>query len=149
MEPITIIIAALLVGISSEAKNIGKSVVRDSYNGLKKIIKDKYEISISNLQKNPDSKAQQAAIQESLEAAGANSDVELLEIAKQLLEATNKTEQDLSTGIELYDSLIKGKVSLADIQVRGPGIGFSARNTTFENDFEVGPINIDQNTDPK
>jgi hypothetical protein len=85
MEPIT---CAIISALSSE---FIKDSVKDTYEGLKAVIRRKWGESgpikaISALEADPKSEAQAATVEETIIAAEANKDAEVLEALRQLLQ---------------------------------------------------------------
>ena len=86
MDPI--ITTAVVAAIA----NLSKDAIRDSYNALKLVIKQKFGEesdfinSIDKLEDKPDSNARKAVLQEEVESAQADRDLELLKLAQDLLQ---------------------------------------------------------------
>ena len=85
MDVITTAIIAALAGLSKDA-------VKDSYNALKAALKKKFgsesEVvdAVKGLEKKPDSKGRQATLQEEIENAKVNDEVEIVQLAQDLLD---------------------------------------------------------------
>jgi hypothetical protein len=92
MEPITVIVAALVGGAAAAAKDVGAQAVKDAYNGLKGLIVRKFggkgdvTVALDQAERKPDSEARQAVLQEELAGAGADQDAELVRQAQALLD---------------------------------------------------------------
>lgn len=89
MEPITAAIVAVLPTLAADTV---KSAVKDSYEGLKGVIRRKWgdtgplSKAISALEENPRSKGQAAVLEEQMVAAKAAEDAEVLQALHQLIE---------------------------------------------------------------
>jgi hypothetical protein len=123
VDPITIIGAALTLGIAAGLKPTAEQAVKDAYKGLKQLIERRYEVDLGGLEKKPDSEAQQAAVKESLSDAGADTDEELLDQAKALIDLVKRQAPDTATaqGIDLDDieaEYLKVKKILAEGQAK-------------------------------
>ncbi len=85
MDPITTAIVAAYAAVSSSA-------IKDSYSTLKALLKKKFgeesELveAVNKLEAKPQSEARKATVQEEVEAAKANDDPEIVQIAQSLLE---------------------------------------------------------------
>jgi hypothetical protein len=94
MDPIT---TAILAAIPALASDLVKSSVKDAYNGLKSVIVRKWGAtspvvqSVEELEVNPHSKGQAAALAENVAAATLTSDVEVMQALAELVDAL-KTE---------------------------------------------------------
>lgn len=93
MDPITtVILAALVAGVTAGAKDVGKKAIVDAYAGLKFVIKKKYGAqsdlneAVEKLESKPDSDARQALLQEEVAATRADQDDEVLAAVKALEE---------------------------------------------------------------
>ena len=84
MDPITTAIVAALAALSKDA-------IKDSYNALKSVLKKKFGSesdlvdAVEKLEKRPDSKGRKAMVQEEVEMAKVNDDVEIVQLAQDLL----------------------------------------------------------------
>jgi formylglycine-generating enzyme required for sulfatase activity len=91
MDPVT---AAIVSAVSAGLSTIGKEAVKDAYNHIKNVIKEKLGNvkAIDALEKKPDSKELQEALAENLAARHVEKDLELLSLAARLAEALRETE---------------------------------------------------------
>jgi hypothetical protein len=97
MDPVTIILAALVTGTAKAAGD----AVPDAYRGLKALILKKFagkpaaEMVLDEHEKDPETYA--APLKKSLVEAGIDKDEEILKAAKQLLEQLKPQEQASGT----------------------------------------------------
>jgi len=93
MEPISLILTALVAGAVAAAKDTAEKGVKDAYQGLKTLIKrrfaDKGKEDDSNIldkhEKKPDSKAVKALLEEELIEIEIGTDEEILNAAREVL----------------------------------------------------------------
>ena len=120
MDPITIILTALVAGAASSAKDVGVQAIKDAYAGLKALVVRKFggkadvEPSIQQVEKKPDSEGRQATLKEELAAAGADKDEELVKLAQALLDLLK--QHDAGT-LATYSATLTGSGAIA----QGPG----------------------------
>ena len=93
IDPISVILAALAVGAAESAKEVGSEALKDTYNGLKKLIQrkitdksdaellDKYEAEL---------KALEASLKDVLTKVSADKDKEIIGAAGEFLNQVNK-----------------------------------------------------------
>jgi hypothetical protein len=105
MDPITIVAAALTLGIAAGLKPTAEQAVKDAYQGLKQLIERRYNVDLGSLERKPESKAQRAAVEESLLDASADKDEELLDKAKALIDLIKHQTPETANaqGIDLDD----------------------------------------------
>src|SRR5260221_5252154 len=106
MDPISIIVTALVTGAAAALKPTTEQVIKDAYAGIKGLIQRKFgHVDVGVLETDPASKARQAVVQEDLEKTGAGQDEELLSKAKTLLDAIQTHAPDIPTavGLDLED----------------------------------------------
>ena len=86
MDPVSMIVAALVSGIIAGLKTVGGEAVKDGYTLLKNMIFKKYGpiSSIERLEQDPQSKTEQVRVEQELRSAGAEHDPEILQLAQAL-----------------------------------------------------------------
>lgn len=93
MEPISLILAALVAGVTAAAKDTAGKAVKDAYEGLKSLIKKKFADKgkaddsdiIDKHERKPDSKAVKALLEEELIEAEIDKDEEVLKAAQEVM----------------------------------------------------------------
>jgi hypothetical protein len=118
MDPVTAaIISAIAVGLGKGATDIVKNTIADGYQGLKSLLKKKFgdtsEIAkaVDGLEVNPDSKARQQLVGEEVLKAKANTDSEVLAMAKALwekIEAQPGGKEQVQTIVGNYNAAVLG-----------------------------------------
>jgi hypothetical protein len=140
MDPLTSLVTALATGAAAALKSTVEQAVKDSYAALKKLIQRKYtQVQVDQLEINPSSKNRRGVIEEELKVAGADTDVEVLQLAQALLDAIRSStpETAASIGVELKD--IEG-ASLTIRRVTAPGTGVKVEKGTFDNDITIEDV---------
>lgn len=107
MDPISMIVAALVAGAAAALKPTAEAAIKDAYAGIKTLIKDKYKgINVDLIESDPSSISRQT-LKEDIEKAGAGNDEEILRQAKKLLDVVQSHESSLAAaaavGIDLKD----------------------------------------------
>jgi hypothetical protein len=128
MDPIT---AALMAALAAGATQVGKSAVVDSYNGVKALIKKKFEktdlpAAIENLEKKPDSKSRQGMVQEEVETASADKDPEIMSTVQALVDAVKNTPDGQKV------------ISKYNLNIRGSDIGVIGDNADIKGGIHFG-----------
>jgi hypothetical protein len=86
------ITSAIIAGLAISAGKVGVSVLVDAYQGLKDLLKQKFGAdsrlvrAVSDLEEDPESKGQQAVLQEQVIKVKADQDLEILKAAQALLD---------------------------------------------------------------
>jgi hypothetical protein len=92
MDPLSIIVTAVVSGAAAASKDVAAQAVRDAYNGLKGLIvrkigdKADVEGAIEGVEKRPDSKNRKGVLQEELKITEVDQDAEVVKQAQALLE---------------------------------------------------------------
>ncbi|MEH2114421.1 hypothetical protein [Nostoc sp.] len=114
MEPISLIIAALGAGAIAATKETAGTAVKDAYQGLKTLIKQRFadqgKEDDSNIvdkhEKKLDSEAFKALLQEELTNLGVDKDAEIIKLAQELL----KQEKPEESAAGKYNTVFQGEV---------------------------------------
>lgn len=138
MEPITIIIAALVGGATAAAKDVGKQAVKDAYDGLKGLVVRKFgtkgdvTAALEQAEKKPDSGPRRAVLEEELAGVGADQDEELVRQAQALLDLL---EAHGAASATTYTATLTGSGAIA----QGPGARAAGkRGVVVEGDVHGG-----------
>lgn len=131
MEPITTMIAsAIALGAAAGLKPIVEQGIKDAYDGLKRLIVDRYrdkaEVvdAVEYVSKNPEAEKRRAVLEEALTDAGATKDATLLEAAKAVHVAVEKHAPDLPQSIGMDIGILKAAVlEVENVQAAAGGIG--------------------------
>lgn len=119
MEPISVIIAALGAGAIAATKETAGTVVKDAYQGLKSLIKQRFadqgKEDDSNIvdkhEKKLDSEAVKALLKEELISLGVDKDAEIIKLAQELL----KQEKPEESAAGKYNTVFQGEVKGAQV----------------------------------
>ena len=114
---VELILAALIAGATAAAKDTAGVAVKDAYEGLKNLIKQKFGDktdlvdAVDKLEKKPDSEARKATVKEEIETAKVAGDPEILKLAQDLLdkakgepggqEIINQTQTNTVSGVNV------------------------------------------------
>ena len=100
MEPITVIVSALAAGAAAGLKPMAEGVIKDAYSAIKSFIKKKYDkVDLTPLEAKPESETKRASLAEDLTDAGAANDLELLDQAKQVIDAVKQYDPESASAI--------------------------------------------------
>jgi len=143
MNPIQLIVTALVAGASNALESTASAAIKDAYTGLKNLIKNNYpDVGVDRLEKKPDSTARKKVVQEDLEEADAASNTELLQKAQALLDAF-KAEPSSLKGVMLAE--IEGaSLTIKNIIVQGTGnlTGAEVKNSKFTGDLVITDVTV-------
>jgi len=98
MDPVTLVVSALLGGLTAGLTDTAKAATKDLYDALKARLMKKAETNedaqdaIAKIEKQPDSKARQELLKEELGKLSLDNDEELIKLAKSLLEVLKEIE---------------------------------------------------------
>ncbi|OYE04065.1 hypothetical protein [Nostoc sp. 'Peltigera membranacea cyanobiont' 232] len=110
MEPISLIIAALGAGAIAATKDTAGTAVKDAYQGLKTLIKKKFEsepkAQMVLEEHETDPETYEAALKKKLAEAGVDRDAEIIKAAQELL----KQEKPEESAAGKYNTVFQGEV---------------------------------------
>jgi len=92
MDPVTIVVSALVAGLITGTTEMAKTAVIDIYESLKKSLSNKTEgnddarAALVAIEKKPESEARQNVLKEELAKLNLEKDAELIQLAKSILE---------------------------------------------------------------
>jgi hypothetical protein len=131
MDPLGIVVAALVLGAVRGAATVGEQAITDAYAALKRLLFSRYpnatslRESIAGLEHHPESVDYRAALEGELRAAGASEDTRLLAAAESLLAAAGSLPGVNSIGVDWRD--VKAThVTLEEVHAHAGGIGLRA-----------------------
>lgn len=116
MEPLTVIVGALVHGAAAALKSTAEQAVKDAYAGLKRLVLDrcgnKSDVSqaVTELESTPDSAGLKATLQEELAAAGVDKDQEVVDCAVALLKEAENQNPGITGGLVGQINAAGGKV---------------------------------------
>ena len=138
MEPISAIALSLALGAGAKAgEETVKALVRDAYDKLKDLIKNRYpKVSVEQLEQAPGSKSRRAVVEEDLTASGAGQDTELLAAARGLTELIQQHAPGVAAaiGVDLRD-VEAANLRLADVAAAGTGV--RVEKGKFSGDIDI------------
>ena len=140
MDPITIIVTALVAGAAAGLRPMAEEAIKDAYAGIKALIQRKYgDVDLAALEKKPESEAKRASVTEDLSDAGAGDDAELLEQAKALLDTIKQYERQAAEAIGVdFEEVEAAYFKLK--KVRATGTGVKVRKGKFSDGIEIGEV---------
>ena len=131
MEPITTIIAtAIAMGAADGIKPTVSKAIKDSYEGLKKIISDRYGNNddvvdaVEYVAKKPEAEKRRGSLSDALEEAGADKDEALIAAAKLVHETVQTHAPELPESIGVDIGVLKAKLlEIENVQATPGGTG--------------------------
>lgn len=138
MEPVSIIVAALVAGAAAAFKDTAAQAIKDAYAGFKTLIQRKYgHVSVDALERKPDSEAKQLSVREDLTDAGAGADQELLDRAKALLDAVKTHDRTAAAQLNInLDEVEAAYFKLKDAAATGD-VNVGVEKSTFSGGIDI------------
>ncbi|MEM1041061.1 MAG: hypothetical protein AAGI91_00380 [Bacteroidota bacterium] len=145
MDPITLIVTALATGAAAGLKDMPAKIITDTYEGLKTLIKDKYnkrdaDEAIADLEKKPASEGRKAVVHEELEGAGAGRDEAVLRQAQAVLSAVREHAPEAAemVGVRLRDIEVAENLDIHDVVSSGRGV--DAEGVSVGGSMRIGGV---------
>lgn len=138
MEPVSIIVAALVAGAAAAFKDTAAQAIKDAYAGFKALVQRKYGgVSVDALERKPDSEAKQLSVREDLTDAGAGADQELLDRAKALLDAVKTHDRAAAAQLNIdLDEVEAAYFKLKDAAATGD-VNVGVKKSTFSGGIDL------------
>jgi len=96
MDPVTLIVGALVAGAVAATQDVTAQAIKDAYSSLKSLIVQKYgkaSGAVQHLEEKPESEGRQAVAKEDLQEVGAGKDEAIVSQAKALLDLLKEAGQ--------------------------------------------------------
>lgn len=150
MEPVSIILTALVLGVAAAVKPTAEQAVKDAYQGLKTVIQDVYKISLANFESRYSSKAEQAALEEHLTESGAADNEKLLDEAKALVELIKAHDSQTITTIGVdIEGVETGYIKAKKVFAATGSTGLKVRDSKVSKGMEFDDVSTGEPNDPK
>ncbi len=144
MEPISLIVAAVVAGAATGIKDQAAEAVKDAYGALKRLLADRHRVDVAGLERTPASEAKQAALAEDLGDTGASADEDVKAAARHLVEEVRKHDAAgaRAVGVDI-DDVSAEFVRVSNIAVHGPGVGVDIDRVTTRGGVVVEGVTVD------
>jgi hypothetical protein len=140
MDPITVVVGALAAGALAGLKPTAEAAVKDAYEGLKALIRQRYAtVDVTPVENRPDSEDRRQLVAGELDEVGAGEDEELLDRAKALLELIQRYAPDVPEVVGVIITDMRG----ANVRIRGVrsrGGGVIVDGVDLEGDLDVQDV---------
>jgi hypothetical protein len=144
VDPISLIVAAVVAGAAAGLKESAADAVKDAFTGLKRLIFERHGVDVTPVERKPESESKRDSLKEDLADTGAADDPELRAAAQRLIAAV--AEHDASAaqavGVDLED-VRAGFIQIGDVDVRGPGTGVRGERVDVAGGIVIGNVRTD------
>jgi hypothetical protein len=152
MDPISMLMTALIAGAAIAGKSTVELTVKDAYSKLKDIIQSKdSSLSISMLENDPASKERQKILEQDLKSLGIDNNEEVMHQAEILLKAIEEKAPEIAeeVGLRIEDVKVGASLRIQEIVSRS-GVGVEIKRSEITEDIDIGKIESGgRNTFPK
>jgi len=122
MDPISLLLTAIVSGAAAALEPTTKQAVKDAYEGLKTLIKRKWgNVGLESVERDPKSAPRREVLKEDLEKAKAGQDAEVLAKAQELARAVeaHAPQAAQAAGISLAQLKAAGSVNIKNLIAEG------------------------------
>ncbi|WP_432937462.1 hypothetical protein ACQPXM_25120 [Kribbella sp. CA-253562] len=142
MEPVSLVVAAVVAGAMSGLTDTATQVVKDAYAGLKRLL-SRHDVDVAALERRPESEVQKAALEENLTdaLAGADPDAEqqVLDAAQTLISALREAPGTASEVVGV--DLARIETEFIRVQeIRSTGTGFRGHDIKATGGIDLGVV---------
>jgi hypothetical protein len=148
VEPISLIVSALVMGAAAAAKEVGGQMLQDAYSGLKRLIVDRYkregalQALHEELQEDPSAETQRKALEASLTKAGADKDPDVVASAKAVTQALAAVPQAALAAVGIDFERVKAvNARIGDIDVSGHATALLMKDSDISG-LQVGNVKV-------
>jgi ubiquinone biosynthesis protein UbiJ len=148
VDPLSMIVGALVAGAVAKATDVGGQAVQDTYEALKNLIATRFKRAgaLAALEEDPSSETQKEALQAALAKVDVVKDVDVVQKAAALVEALNKAPRaELAAVGVRVDQLEAISARFGEVNTPATGTGVHIGTAKLQQDFIVDKIG---NRDP-
>ena len=131
MDPLSMIVSAIVAGIAAATGDTAGQIVKDAYNGLKGVLTRKLggNAEIDSLEKSPSSNSRQETLKEELQRTNAVQDQEVLTKVNELIEKLKAVNAPAAAGLT---TITNTSTNNSGINIQGSTVsgGVTQSNTT-------------------
>jgi hypothetical protein len=144
MDPISLIVAAVVAGAATGIKDQAAQAVKDAYGALKRLLTDRHQVDVAALERKPDSEAKQASLTEDLGDTGAAADPAVMTAARHLVEEVRKHDAAgaRAVGVDI-DDVSAEFVRVSNVAVSGSGVGVDIDRVMARGGLVVEGVQVD------
>jgi hypothetical protein len=149
MDPISLIVAAVVAGAATGITDQAAQAVKDAYGALKRLLTDRHHVDVAALERKPESEAKQASLTEDLGDTGAAADPEVMAAARQLVEEVRRHDAAgaRAVGVDI-DDVSAEFVRVSNVAVSGLGVGVDIDRVTARGGVVVEGVQVDAEGGP-
>lgn len=147
MDPVTIIVSALVLGAAAGLRPTAEQAVKDSYEALKRLIRDRYQRAqpaVEMVEQDPEEEAFREAARKALAREGAGEDEALLRQANEVIQTVDAHARQTAAAVNINLSELKVQANLriSGLSAAGEGgrVDVTIERTETGGDLEVSDI---------
>lgn len=145
MEPVSLIVAAVVAGATAGLKEQAHSAVRDAYGALKQLITGRHKVDVTPVERRPESAAKQQSLEEDLADASAAEDAEVREAAQRVVTAVREHDAAAAraVGVDL-DDVAAQLIRISNVSVRGNATGVELSRVEAQGSIVIEGIRVEE-----
>lgn len=146
MDPVSLIVAAVVTGAAAGLKEQAQMAVRDAYQALKRLIFQRHGIDVEPVERKPGSKPKQDSLHEDLAEHDVGADAAVLAAAQQVVDEARKDNAAAAAaravGVDL-DHVTAEFIRIADVNVHGHAIGADLDDVHARGGIVIEGVKVD------
>ncbi|MFD3588361.1 hypothetical protein [Streptomyces sp. NPDC058683] len=149
MDPVSLVVAAVVAGATAGLKEQAQSAVRDAYLGLKNLIVRRHGVEVGAVERQPDAEAEQESLREHLSAAGVGDDLSVLAAAHEVVKAVREHDAAAAraVGVDLKD-VDAELIRVVNVKVRGDATGVGLERVRTRGGIVIAGVDVDGGDSP-
>ncbi|MDF3308919.1 hypothetical protein P3H15_28295 [Rhodococcus sp. T2V] len=151
MDPVSLIVAAVVAGAAAGLQEQAQATVRDAYQALKRLVLERHKVDVEPVERKPESEAKRDSLREDLRDAGVADDTVVLDSAQRVVDEARNHQASVAAaravGIDL-DDVAAGFMRFARIDVRGQATAVDMDRVQAPGGITVEDIRVDGGSSP-
>jgi hypothetical protein len=143
MDPLSLLMTALVSGAAAGLKPTAAQAVKDAYKGLKALIKQKFQhVTVEILESDPGNAMRQGIVKEDLAKAQAAADEDVLTHAQAVIDAVRVHDAPAAAAVGLsVEQLEAASLTIKNIVAGEGGVDLRLRNVKVAGAIDIEGLN--------
>lgn len=149
MDPVSLVVAAVVAGATAGLKEQAQSAVRDAYLALRNRITQRHGVELDAVEGQPDSEDEQESLRGSLTRAGVEEDPELLGAAHEVVRVVREHDAAAARAVGVNLNDVEAElIRIVNLKVRGNATGIDLHRVRTRGGIVIEGVQADGGDSP-